>query len=116
MKCWLKCLFKFKRKDESFTTKVTKPEITGENSQIASDEIDYYVSDSPVSDPDSEDKLKRWPFAQRIAKTIASRRDPSSIVIGICGAWGEGKTSVLNFIEKELKNWPHVIPESFGSY
>ena len=72
------------------------------DSEISSDEIDYYVSDSPVSDPESEDRLKRWPFAQRIAQTIASRKDPSSIVIGICGVWGEGKTSVLNFIGKEL--------------
>lgn len=113
---WFKELFKLKRKDESFTTKATKPEITGENSQISSDEIDYYVSDSPVSDPDSEDRLNRWPFAQRIAKTIASRRDPSSIVIGICGAWGEGKTSVLNFIEKELMDSPHVICIKFNPW
>lgn len=116
MKRWFKCLFKFKRKDESYTTKITNPEITGKNSQISSVEIDYYVSDSPISDPDSEDKLKRWPFAQRIAQTIASRRDPSSIVIGICGAWGEGKTSVLNFIEKELKNWSHVICIRFNPW
>ena len=54
---------------------------------------DTYISDSPITDP-SQDKFKRWLFAQRIAQTIVNRSDPSSIVIGIYGAWGNGKTTV----------------------
>lgn len=61
-------------------------------------------------DPEVErDDFKRKPFAQRISTTIVSRREPSSIVIGIYGKWGEGKTTVLNFIENELKKHENII-------
>ena len=60
--------------------------------------LDYYA-DNSISDP-KLDKFKRWSFAQRVAETIALRHDPTSIVIGIYGVWGEGKSTVLNFIEK----------------
>lgn len=66
-----------------------------------SEQKDAYVSDAPIDHPDG-DKFNRQPFAQRIADTIAARKDPSSIVLGIYGAWGEGKTTVLNFIAKAL--------------
>lgn len=68
-----------------------------------SEQKDAYVSDAPIDDPDG-DKFNRQSFAQRIADTIAARKDPSSIVIGIYGAWGEGKTTVLNFIAKALES------------
>jgi predicted KAP-like P-loop ATPase len=67
-----------------------------------------YAADAPISDV-ADDRFRRWPFAQRIAQTIISRADPSSIVIGIFGAWGEGKTSVLNFIEQELNQHPSEV-------
>ncbi|MFC2006010.1 P-loop NTPase fold protein [Chloroflexota bacterium] len=115
MKNWLKSLFQSRKEDKSFTTNTTKPNTFDENSEISPDEI-YYVSDRPVSDPNSEDELKRWPFAQRVAQTIASSKDPSSIVIGICGVWGEGKTSVLNFIDKELENSSTVVCVKFNPW
>jgi predicted KAP-like P-loop ATPase len=62
-----------------------------------------YISDSPETEPD-KDEFKRYPFAQKIAQTIASRQDPVSLVIGIYGEWGEGKSTVLNFIERELNS------------
>jgi hypothetical protein len=60
-----------------------------------------YHSDAPISDP-AEDAFERWPFAQRIGDTIATRTDPASLCIGIYGQWGEGKTTVLRFIERHL--------------
>ncbi len=76
---------------------------------------DTYISDSPITDP-SQDRFKRWLFAQRITQTIVNRSDPSSIVIGIYGAWGDGKTTVLNFIEKELNNYGNVICIRFNPW
>lgn len=67
-----------------------------------------YSSDAPVQQV-TQDRFKRWPFAKRIAETIAARKDPSSLVVGIYGAWGEGKTSVLNFIGQELKSHDSVV-------
>jgi len=60
-----------------------------------------YASDAPVVDQE-QDSFNRWPFAERIARTIAGYRDPASFVVSVNGAWGEGKSSVLNFIEEEL--------------
>jgi predicted KAP-like P-loop ATPase len=62
---------------------------------------DHFISDKPVKTAE-DDKFQRYRFAQRLAKTIQSRNSTDSLVIGILGAWGEGKTSVLNFIETEL--------------
>lgn len=71
------------------------------------DRQDSYIIDEPVNTKD-EDRLERYPIAARIVKTIVSRKDPSSFVLGIYGAWGEGKSTVLNFVDnifdKEYKN------------
>ncbi|WP_271400957.1 KAP family P-loop NTPase fold protein [Salinicoccus roseus] len=74
-----------------------------------------YYSDSPITSYEY-DKFNRFPFAQHIAKTISDREDSSSIVIGINGKWGEGKTSVLNFIEKELKKEDNLVCLTFNPW
>lgn len=74
-----------------------------------------YSSDAPLEDP-AYDQFNRYTFSQRIATVISERKDPSSIVIGIDGAWGEGKTSVLNFVEGELKSKEHIICLKFNPW
>lgn len=71
--------------------------------------------DNPVLDP-SLDKFNRFPFSQRIAEVISSRHDSSSIVIGIYGAWGEGKTTVFNFIETTLENDANIVCVRFNPW
>jgi hypothetical protein len=71
-------------------------------------DLGSYYPDSAISKPEL-DKLKRYPFAKGIAETIAGYESPDNLVIGIYGSWGEGKTSVLNFIENELSNKPEKI-------
>lgn len=66
------------------------------------------ISDSPLIDHE-KDKFKRWPFAQKLAQIILSHSDSDSLVIGINGKWGEGKTSTLKFIETELKRDSRII-------
>jgi len=65
-----------------------------------------FISDDPEVE---KDYFKRKPFAQQISNIIVSRREPSSIVVGIYGKWGEGKTTVLNFIENELTRHENII-------
>ena len=72
-------------------------------------------SDHPIR-TEIEDKFQRYSFSKRIAETIAERKSNNCIVIGIYGAWGEGKTSVLNFIEGELKHKEEVIPVKFNPW
>ena len=74
-----------------------------------------YAADAPVKNQ-AEDRFRRWPFAKRIAETVVARPDPSSIVVGIYGAWGEGKTSVLNFIESELLSHESVVCVRFNPW
>jgi len=73
------------------------------------------TSDTPIFDP-AQDKFNRWPFAQRIAQTIVSRKDKSSIVIGIYGSWGDGKTTVLNFIEQEINKNENAVCLKFNPW
>jgi hypothetical protein len=74
-----------------------------------------YSADAPLS-ASNKDQFQRWPFARRVARVIATRSDAENIVIGINGAWGEGKTTVFNFIEEELKLHPHVITFRFNPW
>lgn len=75
---------------------------------------DNYLADKPISE-EKDDKFQRYNFSKRIAETILNRKSSDSIVIGLYGAWGEGKTSVLNFIKQELNpHYPNVIQFSFN--
>lgn len=67
-----------------------------------------YLADKPVKAL-NDDRFQRYGFAKRIADTIINRKNKESIVFGLFGAWGEGKTSVLNFIDHELKKDESII-------
>ncbi len=67
-----------------------------------------YSSDHPIGRPE-EDRFDRWPFVQRVANTIRQRRDSSSLVIGIYGPWGDGKTSVLRLLAHALGRDSSII-------
>jgi predicted KAP-like P-loop ATPase len=83
------------KKDKSVPESDPLPEVQADEPR--------YSSDHPIHNP-AEDRFNRWPFAKRIADTLRDRKDLSCLVLGIYGAWGEGKTSVLNLIELELKD------------
>lgn len=60
-------------------------------------------SDEPIVSEDEYD-LGRVPYAAQAARLI-TESDPSrsSIVFGLTGAWGSGKTSMLNMIQEEIE-------------
>ena len=79
----------------------------------------HFSADTPQSDT-SKDAFKRNSFARHAARVIADRNDPASSVIAIYGAWGEGKTTVLEFVKHALVEYPKTIifqfnPWRFGS-
>lgn len=74
-----------------------------------------YSADAPVKSS-AGDRFQRWPFAQRIAQIIATRKDPESLVVGINGAWGEGKTTVFYFIEEELRKHENIVAFRFNPW
>lgn len=74
------------------------------------------MHDHPV-DSVSGDLFRRSEFALRLASLIKNRVDKESVVIGINGKWGEGKTTVLNFIAEDLKSsYPNTIVIKFNPW
>jgi hypothetical protein len=76
---------------------------------------EQYTDDAPIASSD-EDRFSRWPFAERIAQIIAKRTDPASIVLGIYGPWGDGKTSVLNMMDQALEGNEAVVSIKFNPW
>ena len=62
-----------------------------------------FYEDSPIKTK-TEDKYGRNRLVENIAKVIESKTKAkhSSFTIGLYGAWGEGKTSVLNLLKEKL--------------
>ena len=99
---------------------VIKPISADKTEAIGSDEdkqekLKDFRGDGSVSQED-EDEFDRYDFSARIAKTIADRKSSDGIVMGIYGAWGEGKSSVLGFIETELKKEENVVVVKFNPW
>ncbi|MFQ6002052.1 MAG: P-loop NTPase fold protein, partial [Anaerolineae bacterium] len=69
-----------------------------------------YLEDVPIRTPD-QDRLGRSSFAQSLADSILSWAGDESIVIGIHGAWGSGKTSILNLIGYFLREAGESMPK-----
>lgn len=59
------------------------------------------MADTPLTSK-TQDTLGRDLFAKNIAKSITSYQMPDSVVFGLYGPWGSGKTSMLNMIFEEL--------------
>jgi hypothetical protein len=63
--------------------------------------------DNPGTDP-KDDAFNRWPFSKRLADTIVGLDTSNGApVIAIFGKWGYGKSTVLNYIKKELSDNHH---------
>jgi hypothetical protein len=77
--------------------------------------VHAYSADEPIASKD-EDRLNRWVFAKRIADTLTNLSDPSGMVIGIYGPWGDGKTSVLRMMESSLAENDSVILVRFNPW
>lgn len=69
---------------------------------------DIYSSDKPITNHQG-DRFQRYFFSKRIAETILKRESPDGLVIGLYGAWGEGKSTILNFLEGELSGDSIVV-------
>lgn len=104
MPAWLSGLLNFRR---SAVQPVAQPEAL----QVEA----TYSSDQPIRTA-TDDRFARAVFAARVADTIAARKDPSSLVLGLYGAWGDGKTSVLYMIEERLQSNDALIPLRFNPW
>ena len=60
------------------------------------------MPDNPIPNKE-KDSLHRYPLAKRIAEMINNFKDNDSLVIGVEGEWGSGKTSFINLILEDLR-------------
>ncbi|MEL6525629.1 MAG: P-loop NTPase fold protein, partial [Chloroflexota bacterium] len=61
-----------------------------------------YQSDKPLNKPEN-DQLGYANFAQNIAQAIGALDPEDGFVIGLYGAWGSGKSTVIQFVKYYLK-------------
>ncbi len=64
--------------------------------------------DAPVISR-SSDFYNRWIIAQSISKVIQASPLDWSTRIGVYGGWGDGKTSLLNFLEKQQNDAGNIV-------
>src|SRR3989344_4455592 len=118
MKKWFKRIFG-RVEDGTLPSRPSAAEIerkgTAETSQTVARTQHAYSSDQPICSK-IEDRFNRWGFARRIADMLASRKDASSIVIGLYGPWGDGKTSTLRLMEVEFQDHAHVVVVRFNPW
>ena len=52
----------------------------------------------------NQDSLARSPFVRRLVSSLLSgpHNHASGVVIGLCGPWGAGKSSILNLVAEEI--------------
>ncbi|MFC1993125.1 P-loop NTPase fold protein, partial [Chloroflexota bacterium] len=61
------------------------------------------LTDEPISDP-AQDRLGRDTFAANLTESLLSYENHSCLTLAIYGRWGSGKTSLMNLIEKHLRD------------
>ena len=66
------------------------------------------ISDNPIKDS-SNDLLGRASRAEAFAKHIFSFDYKEGLVVGLCGEWGNGKTSYINLMRPELEKNSFVL-------
>ena len=71
-------------------------------------------SDSPIHNVD-EDRYGVAPFAETLSKSIQSVKTPIGTTIALHGAWGSGKSSVVNLVRHYLNesSCPDLIVSEF---
>lgn len=67
-----------------------------------------YFLEEPIEKIE-DDVLGRSSYAERIADEIVSFPEGTRFVFAIYGAWGEGKTSVLNLVERNLEGRKSIL-------
>jgi predicted KAP-like P-loop ATPase len=60
-----------------------------------------FKNDAPIQGH-KEDLLNRRPYSEFIAQSILNYKDKESLVVGLYGDWGSGKTSILNMIVENI--------------
>lgn len=69
-----------------------------------------FDADKPITTTE-QDRLNRAVFAKYLARCILDHHDPESMVVGLYGGWGVGKTSIINLVIEEFRFAATNLPE-----
>lgn len=69
-----------------------------------------FKPDQPISTTD-DDLLQRSPFAKSLAESFVKYEDSHSIVTGLYGKWGSGKSSVINMCIEHIEELANELPK-----
>jgi len=80
----------------------------------------HIISDKPIIRVE-QDELDILPFVRRLVRPLLEWPAEDSLVLGLYGPWGSGKSSVLNLLASELNQWEGVknlraIPVRFNPW
>ena len=74
------------------------------------------ISDDLPRPSIKEDSLHREELVASLCDLIGSCDATNSLTIGICGPWGSGKTSLINFVKERLSNNNHIAFIDFNPW
>lgn len=69
-----------------------------------------FISDAPVLSCDA-DILGRGKFAKSLARNIIRHEDHNTIVVGLYGKWGSGKSSIVNMLLEDIKQTKEITED-----
>jgi len=72
--------------------------------KIATSIADNYIPDRPLSQTD-HDTLGFGRLADGLSKYLRNRRTAAPLVLAIMGAWGSGKSSLMNLLRFDLEKY-----------
>ncbi len=70
-----------------------------------------FSSDKPINS-NKEDELNRTTFSKMLAKAILCYKKEDTLVLGLCGSWGSGKSSIINLVLEDIDNRNKTDKES----
>lgn len=94
--------------------KATSNNISGEPEEKTVSNNSHFPDD-PISD-DGEDRLGRLDFVDGLYNQVIEYPFLTSFVFGLYGKWGEGKTSVLNLLNRRLERNDKYIVFNFDPW
>lgn len=74
-----------------------------------------FSNDRPLASK-ADDKLNRAPFAERVAGVLRGLPKGTGLVVGIHGPWGDGKTTVLNMLRRDLEPDGMTVVRDFNPW
>lgn len=73
-----------------------------------------FIPDEPL-DNKKDDKLNRYDFAENLADILLNHDYKKCLTIGLIGAWGSGKTSIVNLALNQIED-ENIIKINFDSW